>query len=171
MVAVVDDPEVWRWVWLGAAVIFGLGEMASPGSFFLAPFAIGALIAAIFAFIGAGVIVGWVLFIVISLVAFAALRPLARRLDALGTSVSGVGASRLVGQQAVVLQSVPPGPDGMGLVRVGREEWRAASIDGSAIPENATVSIAEVQGTRVIVYPVGPGPQLPPPSQPPRRST
>ena len=38
------DPEVWRWIWLIAAVVFGVGEMAVAGSFFLAPFAIGATV-------------------------------------------------------------------------------------------------------------------------------
>ena len=37
-----DDPEVWRWIWLVAAVLFAIGEMGSPGSFFLLPFAAGA---------------------------------------------------------------------------------------------------------------------------------
>src|SRR5690606_4830686 len=46
------SPEFWRWVWLVAAAVFTLGEMAVAGSFFLAPFAIGAAVAAILAFAG-----------------------------------------------------------------------------------------------------------------------
>ena len=42
-----SSPEVWRWIWLGAAVLFGLGELSTAGSFFLLPFAIGALAAMI----------------------------------------------------------------------------------------------------------------------------
>ncbi|MGH9215052.1 MAG: NfeD family protein, partial [Acidimicrobiales bacterium] len=45
---------------------------------------------------------------------------------------------------------IPPGGD-VGLVRVDREEWRAQSTDGSAIPIGTAVRVADVQGTRVIV--------------------
>ena len=150
-----DDPELWRWVWLGAAVVFGLGEMSSPGSFFLAPFAIGAAFAALLSFIGAPVGLAWLVFVIVSFGAFAALRPLARRLDAAGGNPRGVGAGRLVGESGVVLLPVPPGPDAVGLVRVGREEWRAQSADGSPIPEDTQVTVVEVRGTRVVVFPTG----------------
>ena len=150
-----DDPELWRWVWLGATVVFGLGEMSSPGSFFLAPFAIGAAFAALLSFVGAPVGLAWLVFVVVSFGAFAALRPLARRLDAAGGNPRGVGAGRLVGESGIVLHRVPPGPDAVGLVRVGREEWRAQSADGSPIPEDTQVTVVEVRGTRVVVFPTG----------------
>jgi membrane protein implicated in regulation of membrane protease activity len=161
----VDDPELWRWVWLAAAVTFGLGEMASPGSFFLAPFAVGATGAAVVSFLGAPIGVGWLLFVVLSAVAFAALRPVARRLDLSSRTPLGVGATRLVGDQGVVLDEVPAGPDELGLVRIGREEWRAQSFDGSGIVAGTPITVLEVRGTRFIVYPTG----LPYPNHPPER--
>lgn len=162
-----DDAEFWRWVWLFGAVAFGAGEMASPGSFFLAPFAIGAAVAAVASFLGAPVGLGWILFIAVSLASFAALRPLAQRLDAAGGNPRGVGAQRLVGEEGIVLTPVPGGPDELGLVRVGREEWRAQSSDGSSIPEHTKVTVVEVRGTRVVVFPTG----LYLPTEPPERLT
>ncbi len=150
-----NEPEFWRWVWLGAAVVFGVGEMHSPGSFFLAPFAIGAAAASVLAFLGLPAGVSWVAFIAVSLGAFAALRPLARRLDRAGGNPRGVGAQRLVGEDGVILDHVPAGPDEVGLVRVGREQWRAQSTDGGAIPVGTHVTIVEVRGTRVVVFPTG----------------
>ena len=47
-----NDPETWRWIWLIAAVAFAIGEMATVGSFFLAPFAVGATVAAVLSFLG-----------------------------------------------------------------------------------------------------------------------
>lgn len=160
-----DDPETWRWVWLAAAVAFGLGEMASAGSFFLAPFAIGAVIAALVSFFGAPIGVGWLLFLLGSGATFAALRPVARRLDASTRTPLGVGAGRLVGQRGIVLTEVPEGPDEVGMVRVGREEWRAQSVDESAIEPGTQVSVIEVRGTRLVVFPIG----LPLPPRPPER--
>jgi membrane protein implicated in regulation of membrane protease activity len=143
-----DEPETWRWVWLGAAVLFGIGEMATPGAFFLAPFGIGAVVAAALAFADAALGVQWAAFVGVSLVALIALRPLARRLDRDGAS-DGVGSRRLIGKDGTVLEAIEP--DHLGLVRVEREEWRAESADRGAVPVGARVLITEVQGTRVIV--------------------
>lgn len=146
---------MWRWVWLVAALVFGLGEMASAGTFFLAPFALGAVGAAVISFLGAPIGLGWVVFVGLSGVSFAALRRVARRLDASTRNPLGVGATRLVGERGIVLLAVPEGPDEMGLVRIGREEWRAQSMDGSAIAAQTPVTVLEVRGTRVIVFPTG----------------
>jgi membrane protein implicated in regulation of membrane protease activity len=144
-----DTPEEWRWVWLIATAVFSIGEMASPGSFFLAPFALGALVAAILAFAGVSVGVEWVVFLVVSIATLIALRPVARRLDRNALD-HGVGARRLVGSRATVLQDIP-GDAELGMVRVVRETWRAQSTDGAPIPAGTIVRVAEVQGTRVIV--------------------
>jgi membrane protein implicated in regulation of membrane protease activity len=144
-----DTPEEWRWVWLIATAVFSIGEMASPGSFFLAPFALGALVAAILAFAGVSVGVEWVVFLAVSVATLIALRPVARRLDRNALD-HGVGARRLVGSRATVLQDIP-GDAELGMVRVDRETWRAQSTDGAPIPAGTIVRVAEVQGTRVIV--------------------
>ena len=144
-----DTPEEWRWVWLIATAVFAIGEMASPGSFFLAPFALGALVASILAFAGVSVGVEWVVFLAVSIATLAALRPVARRLDRNALD-HGVGARRLVGSRATVLEDIP-GDAELGMVRVDREKWRAQSTDGARIPAGTVVRVAEVQGTRVIV--------------------
>lgn len=154
-------------MWLGAALVFGLGEMTSPGSFFLAPFAVGAIVAAVLSFLGVGIGLGWLAFVLVSGGSFLALRPLARRLDRADRTPVGVGASRLVGEQGLVLEAIPAGPDEIGLIRVGREEWRAQSAHGDSISVDSVVTITEVKGTRVIVLPIG----LVMPPQPPERSS
>ena len=145
-----DEPEQWRWIWLGAAVLFGLGEMATPGAFFLAPFGIGAVVAAALAFADVSLAVEWAAFVGISVAAFAALRPLARRLDRHGGS-EGIGSRRLIGRDALVLEEIRPGQPG--LVRVDQEEWRAETADRSVVTEGTEVRVTDVQGTRVIVVP------------------
>jgi len=146
-----DEPETWRWIWLGAAVVFGLGEMASPGSFFLAPFAIGAVVAAILAFADVALAGQWLAFVGISLASFLALRPIARRLDAQGTT-QGVGSRRLIGRQGLVLTDITATV--AGVVRIDAEEWRASGQAGHPeIPAGTPVWVAEVEGTRVVVTP------------------
>jgi membrane protein implicated in regulation of membrane protease activity len=144
-----DSPEDWRWVWIIATAVFAIGELTSPGSFFMLPFAIGAFVATILAFLDVDIVVEWLVFVGVSLAVFAALRPVARRLNR-SVDDTGVGSRRLLGHTAVVLREIPAGGD-VGLVRVDREEWRAQSTDGSAIPIGTAVRVADVQGTRVIV--------------------
>ena len=146
-----DEPESWRWVWLIAAVVFGAGEMATPGSFFLAPFAIGAAVAAVLAFADVSLTIEWLAFVVVSLAMLAALRPLARRLDDKGDSVAGVGSRRLIGREGVVLEPIPGGD--IGVIRVDREEWRAITADRTELAAGTAVRITDVEGTKVVVIP------------------
>jgi membrane protein implicated in regulation of membrane protease activity len=150
-----DDPDGWLWVWLLGALIFAVGEIVTPVMFFLLPFAVGALAAALLASLDVNLAVQWAVFVGGSLATFFALRPVARRLDRQGHD-EGIGSRRLLGQEAMVLEDIPgPGDIGLGLVRVGREEWRAESTDGSPIPTGSQVRVADVRGTRVVVSSLG----------------
>ncbi|HEX9258010.1 MAG TPA: NfeD family protein [Acidimicrobiales bacterium] len=146
-----ETTEMWRWVWLVAALAFAGGEIVVAGSFFLLPFAFGAAVACVLAFLDVGLAWQWLGFVGVSIAGFAALYPLRRKLD-LGEPQDGIGARRLLGQAGTVLEAVPGGPSHSGLVRVGREEWRAESVDGGPIPEGTIVKVVEVRGTRVIVF-------------------
>jgi membrane protein implicated in regulation of membrane protease activity len=144
------DAEAWRWVWLVLAVGGIVGEIATAGTFFLFPFGIGAAAACVLAFLSLALGLQWLAFILVSLAAFAATRPIARRLDR-AAAPHGVGARRLQGQEAFVLETVV---DDHGLVRVGGEEWRAQTRDGVRVPAGAKVLVVDVVGTRLIVLPL-----------------
>lgn len=150
--ATVDDPELWRWIWLGAVGVFAVGEMLIAGSFFLAPFAIGAVAATIAAFAGGSIALQWLLFVVVSIAGAIGLVPLRRRLDR-NEAQDGIGSRRLIGQSAVVLAAIEAGPTGTGTVRIGREEWRAVSDDGAALDADMVVTVVDVRGTAVVVRP------------------
>jgi membrane protein implicated in regulation of membrane protease activity len=147
-----DEPETWRWIWLVAAAAFATGEILTTG-FFLLPFAIGAVVAAVCAFADVDVGIQWVAFVGVSTAGFLALRPLARRLDA-STPTEGIGSRRLIGERATVLDTIPAGPGSSGRVRVHREEWWAESAGATEVSEGAEVRITEVRGTRVVVSPL-----------------
>lgn len=150
-----SDPESWRWVWLILTGAFLVGELLTPGSFILLPFAAGGLAATIAAFADASLGVQWALFVAVAGVFSVAFIPLRRRLDR-QPAAEGVGSLRLVNQEAVVLDPIEPGPNGRGLVRIGREEWGAISADGSAVDVGVLVRIIDVRGTGVVVTPIVP---------------
>ncbi|MCC6227120.1 MAG: NfeD family protein [Microthrixaceae bacterium] len=138
--------------WFVLAAVLAAAEIALPG-FVLLPFGIGAVGAAVAALAGADLLIQLVVFLLVSIVAFAALRPVAARLNR-GSQPAGVGANRLIDQQGSVLEQL--GPDDPGLVRIDRETWRAESADGSTMTPGTSVRVVEVRGTRVFVIPQSP---------------
>ena len=95
------EAEIWRWIWLGAAGVFLLGEVIIAGGVFMLPFAGGAVVASILAFAGLGDAPQWIAFIVVSAALFIALRPVVRKLNQ-GENPIGVGAARLIGETGTV---------------------------------------------------------------------
>lgn len=146
-----DSSEVWRFIWLTAALGFGLGELALAGSFFLAPFAVGAAAAAAASFVGVPLGASWAVFLAVSFISFAAFRPLARRLD-MRSPQSSVGAGRWVNREATVIREI--GRTASGAVRLDREEWTADSFTGDRIPVGSRVLVNRVEGARLVVMPL-----------------
>jgi membrane protein implicated in regulation of membrane protease activity len=150
-----------------------VAEIVTPAAFVFLPFAIGAFVAALIAFVGASVGVEWTIFAVLSVATFAGMWPLGRRLErnAGGGMLPGVGANRLIGKQAVVLEAIGGPAHDTGLVQVERERWRAESLTGDAIAAGSVALIARVDGARLVVSPIE-SPSTPPEAGglPPARS-
>ena len=144
------DPEVWRWIWLAAAATFVVGEIAMTGAFFLLPVGVGATAATAIGFTGTAPVWQWLAFVVVSVVSFGALRPLARRMERDGNPV-GVGAGRLVGETGVVITDLTPDPERLGTVRIGREEWHAETPDRGHLPAGTPIRVVLIEGTRAVV--------------------
>lgn len=141
------DNELWRWVWIAAAFVFAVGEVFTAG-FFILPFAVGAVVAAVLAWLNAAVGVQWAAFLVVSVIALLGLR----RIAPADEPQPSVGANRLIGSLGKVLEAVEPIHD-QGRVKVETEEWRATT-DMTRIEEGATVKVTGVRGTRLVVEPV-----------------
>jgi membrane protein implicated in regulation of membrane protease activity len=140
------DPWV---IWLIAAVVFAVGEIATLG-FFLAPFAGGALLAAIVAAAGAGTGISWAVFLLVSLVLLAALRPLARSHRRMPAQLR-TGTAALVGRTAMVTERISNDED-TGCVKLEGETWTARSYDEDAVIEpGRRVHVIEIRGATALV--------------------
>jgi len=148
-----SQSALWALIWLAAAVAFGIGEMLMAGSFFLLPFAAGAVLAAIVAAVVSSPFWSWLAFVVGSVTAFAGMRPYAQRLQDNAPDVAGIGSNRLVGAIGVVLSPISATPGDAGMVKVGTEEWRADTPPGVALSAGTKVRVVEVLGTRLLVEP------------------
>lgn len=145
-----DDPEVMRWVWLIATVVLLGGELLTAGSLIMLPLALGTAVASILAFAGVDAGWQWGAFLLTAVIASIGFVPLRRRLDR-RPQPPGIGANRLIAQEGVVLETIEEGPAGRGLVRIGREEWRARTRSGRELGTGARVTVVDVEGTGVIV--------------------
>jgi membrane protein implicated in regulation of membrane protease activity len=135
-------------LWVVLAVALAVGEVLTPGLFFLGPVALAAGAAAVAALLGAGTVGALVVFIVCSLASLAFLRPVARRHVRL-PAISRTGTDALIGRKAVVTRKV----DAVGgRIRVGGEEWSArAYLDDQVLAEGQTVDIVKIEGATALV--------------------
>ncbi len=136
-------------VWLVVACGFGVGELLSGSSFFLAPFAIGAAIAA-----GADAVAGglaaWIVFVLASILTVFTIRPLVQRRLLSGPALRTGGAA-LVGKHAVVLERIA-NHEGVGRVRIDSEVWTARSLDDDRVIEPGTsVEVVDIRGATALV--------------------
>jgi membrane protein implicated in regulation of membrane protease activity len=136
-------------IWLVAACVLGVGEM-HQGGFYLAPFAVGALLAAAVGLLGVGAALSAVVFALTSGMVFAALRPVARRHRHLPPSIR-TGAAALVGRPAIVLERIA-NDEGVGCVKIDGEVWTARSFDeGEVIDAGERVEVVEIRGATALV--------------------
>lgn len=134
-------------VWIVAAVLLAIGEVLTPGAFFLGPVALAAGAAAIVALF-AGAVASTIVFILAALLSLAVLRPIARRHVRM-PQLLRTGTDALVGRKATVTQQVDAAG---GRVRIGGEEWSARSyLDDGVYAEGATVDVVKIEGATALV--------------------
>ncbi len=142
------DNEIWRWIWTIGAVVFTTGEMITAG-FFVLPFAVGAVLAAVVAWVDGPGYLQWVAFFAGSAVSMVVVRFVIRGQDREDRDSLPVGVNRYIGMEAVVLETIDA-ISNTGRVRVQTEVWRA-TVEGESINEGELVTVVALQGTRLLV--------------------
>ena len=137
------------WVlWVILACAFGVGEMLS-GGFFLAPFALGAALAALADAIAGGA-VSIAVFVVASLLTLLLVRPIVRSHTRMPPALR-TGARALVGRQAIVLERIV-NAEGVGIIKIDGEVWTARSLyDDEEIEPGARVEVVDIKGATALV--------------------
>jgi membrane protein implicated in regulation of membrane protease activity len=138
------------WIaWLLAAIALGAGEVMTT-SFYLAPFAIGCLVAALVSIAGAGFGLAFLLFALVTVLCFAVVRPIARRHVTMPPHLR-TGTAALVGRSAVVLERIA-NDEGVGCVRIDGEVWTARAYDDDQVIEaGERVQVVEIRGATALV--------------------
>jgi membrane protein implicated in regulation of membrane protease activity len=135
-------------VWLIAAVVLGVAE------FFTLTLAFGllaaaALVAAIVAGLGGGLLAQFLAFAITGGVGLLIVRPIARR-QMTHPSLVREGSYALIGKKAVVLEEVT---GTQGLIKLSGEVWSGRGLDeDQVIPAGTLVDVMEIEGATAIVF-------------------
>ena len=144
-----DAGAMMQIMWLVLLIVFAASEAITVGLTSIW-FAAGALAALIAALLGGAVWIQITLFLAVSLLCLAAVRPLAKR--HLNSKVEPTNADRVIGAQAQVTEDID-NIRGRGAVIIRGMAWSARSQDGSAIPAGTMVRVLRIEGVKVFVEP------------------
>ncbi|ULR52291.1 NfeD family protein [Streptomyces deccanensis] len=136
-------------LWLLAAAALGAAEFFTLTLVF-GLLAGAALVAAVVAGVGIGVLGQLVAFALAAAAGVVIVRPIALR-HMEQQPLTRDGSDALIGKRAEVLQEVTAT---RGLIKLSGEEWSARALDESlVIPVGAVVDVMEIEGATAIVYP------------------
>ena len=139
-----------KMLWFALLLLFSIGEAVTVGLTSVW-FAVGALGALLCALAGGSAWVQIVVFVVLSGVSLALVRPLAKKF--LTPSYSATNADRVIGREAVVTQTVD-NLRGQGQVSIAGQIWTARSEGDAPIAEGMTVQVLRIEGVKVFVKPL-----------------
>ena len=135
--------------WAIAALLLAVGEIFTPGLFFLGPIAIAAVAAALVSLAFSAVWLQLLVFAGAALASLALLRPIARAHLRMPPALR-TGTAALQGARALVLQRVDKHG---GRVKIGGEEWSARAYMPDQVLEPGTeVEVVKIEGATALVY-------------------
>lgn len=134
-------------IWLVLAVVMAVVEGMTVQLVSIW-FCIGAVAACITSLFTDSILIQGVVFVVVSAIALLVTRPLVKRLKRRGAEPTN--ADRYIGKTAVVVERID-NENATGLVKVDNQKWTARSVDGSPIEEGLTVTVAAIEGVKLMV--------------------
>ena len=137
-------------IWLAALIVFSVGEAVTVGLTSIW-FAVGSLGALIVSGLGFGFWPQFIVFVVLSAVSMALIRPIAKKI--LLPRYAPTNADRVIGATGLVTEEID-NIKGSGQVNLSGQIWSARSSqpDG-VIPAGQEVKVLQIQGVKVIVEP------------------
>ena len=129
-----------NWLWLGAAVVFGLIE-AATAALVSVWFVGGAVAALLVSLLGGALWLQILLFLAVSAVILALTRPLVKKMAG---HVQPTNLDQAIGASA----------RGTGAVYVKGKMWTARSSSGATIPIGTEVTVERIEGVKLYVTPV-----------------
>lgn len=126
--------EMMTIIWIAAIIIFGIAEAATAGL--------------VSTKLGAALWLQFAVFLVVSILALIATRPLARKM--LDKTIVPTNADRVLHHEAKVTETVD-NENATGAVYIDGKTWTARSEDGNIIPKGKMARIVRMEGVKLYV--------------------
>lgn len=141
---------VWAVMWLVMTVVFLLVE-ASTVSLVSLWFAAGSLAALILGLLQVDIGIQIGVFLAVSVVLLAAVRPITRRY--LNPKITKTNVDSVIGTTGIVTQDID-NVSATGQVKIGAMYWTARSTSGMVIGKDTQVCVDRIEGVKAFVTPV-----------------
>lgn len=135
------------WIWLIVALATLVFEFVTMGNLVSIWFSVGALAAYLVSFLNPGIVVEIVVFLGVSLLAFASLRPFA--LKYLTPKPTRTNADRLIGMRTKLVEEIYP--DKWGAVTLEGIRWSCLDENRQGIPKDSLVEVVALEGAKLVV--------------------
>ena len=113
-------------------------------------FCAGSLVALVASWFDASLLVQIGLFVIVSLIAMALVRPMARKW--IQPKMVKTNADRILDQEGVVLEAID-NLRASGQIKIGGAIWTARAQNDELIPEGGRVRVVRIEGVKAIVSP------------------
>ena len=141
--------EMMTIIWIAAIIIFGIAEAATAGLVSIW-FVAGAVAALVATELGAALWFQFATFLVVSILALTATRPLARKM--LDKTIVPTNADRVLHHEAKVTETVD-NENATGAVYIDGKTWTARSDSGEIIEKGNMAKIVRMEGVKLYVRP------------------
>lgn len=135
-------------IWVAAMILFAAVEAVTIGALVSIWFALGSLAALIVSCFTPNFWVQLAVFLVVSCVAFALVRPLVKRY--INPRTQRTNADRLVGQEAIVTETID-NLASTGQASIAGQVWTARGEDNTPIEAGTRVKVLRIEGVKLIV--------------------
>ena len=137
----------WIWVWAAVIAVALIVEIASVQLLSIW-FALGGVVALILCLFSVSPAVQITVFIAVSVISLLVFWPIARKINKKGYVKTN--ADRYIGMKGIVTQSIS-NLDATGQVKVDNQIWTARSKGSNNIPVGTVVTVAKIEGVKLIV--------------------
>lgn len=137
-------------IWLGLMIVFLIVEASCPIHLVSIWFAVGSLVAAVAAMLGAEIWLQITLFVIVAAGLLACLWPLTKKF--LNPKVIATNVDSVIGSRGLVTDAID-NLSASGQVKLGAMVWTARSSSGEPIPVGAKVQVDRIEGVKVFVSP------------------
>ena len=141
--------EMMTIIWIAAIILFGIAEAATAGLVSIW-FVAGAVAALVATELGAALWFQFATFLVVSILALTATRPLARKM--LDKTIVPTNADRVLHHEAKVTETVD-NENATGAVYIDGKTWTARSDSGEIIEKGNMAKIVRMEGVKLYVRP------------------